>query len=119
MKTAKHTIVSYVLFLIGITASLMALKGINQYFSALIRLTKTKFATLVTSNTDKSNELGAFGTVKYDALSGISLPCVLQSKIFCVKMWATTSDTSVQNFMKRSPHDEKLYHMEYFHPWDS
>ena len=82
MKTANHTIVSYVLFLIGITASLMALKGINQYFSALIRLTKTKFATLVTSNTDESHELGAFGTVKYDALSGISLPCVLQSKIF-------------------------------------
>ena len=75
------TIVSYVLFLIGITASLMALKGINQYFSALIRLTKTKFATLVTSNTDESHELGAFDTVKYDALSGISLPCVLQSKI--------------------------------------
>ena len=48
------TIVSYVLFLIGITASLMALKEINQYFSALIRLTKTKFATLVTSNTDES-----------------------------------------------------------------
>ena len=82
MKTAKHTIVSYVLFFIGITASLMALKGINQYFSTLIRLTKTKFATLVTSNTDESHELGAFGTVKYDALSGISLPCVLQSKIF-------------------------------------
>ena len=82
MKTANHTIVSYVLFLIGITASLMALKGINRYFSALIRLTKTKFATLVTSNTDESHELGAFGTVKYDALSGISLPCVLQSKIF-------------------------------------
>ena len=82
MKTAKHTIVSYVLFLIGITASLMALKGINQYFSALIRLTKTKFATLVTSNTDESHELGAFGTLKYDALSGISRPCMLQSKIF-------------------------------------
>ena len=79
MKTAKHTIVSPVLFLIGITASLMALKGINQYFSAL---TKTKFATLVTSNTNESHELGAFGTVKHDALSGISLPCVLQSKIF-------------------------------------
>ena len=60
----------------------MALKGINQYFSALISLTKTKFATLVTSNTDEPHELGAFGTVKYDALSGISLPCVLQSKIF-------------------------------------
>ena len=60
----------------------MDLKGINQYFSALIRLTKTKFATLVTSNTDESHELGAFGTVKYDALRGISLPCVLQSKIF-------------------------------------
>ena len=59
----------------------MALKGINQHFSALIRLTKTKFATLVTSNTDESHELGAFDTVKYDALSGISLPCVLQSKI--------------------------------------
>ena len=57
----------------------MALKGINQYFSALIRLTKTKFATLVTSNT--SHELSAFGTVQYDALSGISLPCVLESKI--------------------------------------
>ena len=82
MKTAKHTIVSYVLFLIGITASLMALKGINQSFSALIRLTKTKFTTLVTSNTDESHELGAFGTVKHDALSGISFPCVLQSKPF-------------------------------------
>ena len=55
----------------------MALKGINQYFSALIRLTKTKFATLVTSNTDESRELGAFGTVKYDALSGISLLALL------------------------------------------
>ena len=82
MKTANHTIVSYVLFLIGITASLMAPKGINQYFSALIRLTKTKFATLVTSNTDESHELGAFGTVRYDTLSGISLLRVLQSKNF-------------------------------------
>ena len=82
MKTANHAIVSYVLFLIGITTSLMAPKGINQYFSALIRLTRTKFATLVTSNTDESHELGAFGTVKYDALSGISLPCVLQSNNF-------------------------------------
>ena len=86
MKTANHAIVSYVLFLIGIMASLMAslmaLKGINQYFSALIRLTKTKFPTLVTSNTYESHELGAFGTVRFDALSGISLPCVLQSKIF-------------------------------------
>ena len=69
MKTANHTIVFYVLHLIGITASLMALKGIiNQYFSALIRLTKTKFPTLVTSNTDKSHGLGAFGTVEYNAL---------------------------------------------------
>ena len=59
----------------------MALKGINQYFSALIRLTKTKFPTLVTSNTDECHELGDFGTVKYNALSGISLPYVLQSKI--------------------------------------
>ena len=48
MKTANHTIVSYVLYLIGITVSLMALKGINQYFSTLTRLTKTKFPTLVT-----------------------------------------------------------------------
>ena len=64
MKTANDTIASCVLFLIGITASLMALKGINQSFSALIRLTKTKFATLVTSNADESHELGAFGTVK-------------------------------------------------------
>ena len=59
----------------------MALKGISQYFSALIRLTKTKFATIVTSNTDESHELGDFGIFKYDVLSGISLPCVLQSKI--------------------------------------
>ena len=58
----------------------MALKGIIQYFSALIRLTKTKFPTLVTSNTDESHGLVAFGTVKYNALSGISLPYVLQSK---------------------------------------
>ena len=41
---------SLLLFLIGITAFLMALKGINQYFSALIRLTKTKFLTPVTSS---------------------------------------------------------------------
>ena len=59
----------------------MALKGIYQYFSALIRLTKTKFPTLVTSNTDDCHRLGAFGTVKYKTLSGISLPYVLQSKI--------------------------------------
>ena len=59
----------------------MALKGINQYFSALIRLTKTKVPTLVTSNTDECHGLGAFGTVKYNALSRISLPYVLQSKI--------------------------------------
>ena len=59
----------------------MALKRINQYFSALIRLTKTKFPTLVTSITDDSHGLGAFGTVKYNALSGINLPYVLQSKI--------------------------------------
>ena len=57
-------------------------KGNKSIFSALIRLTKTKFATLVTSITDESHELGTFGTVKYDALSGISLPCVLQSKMF-------------------------------------
>ena len=37
----------------------MALKGINQYFSALIRIIKTKFATLVTYNTDESDGLGA------------------------------------------------------------
>ena len=82
MKTANHSIVSCVLFLIGITASLIALKGINQYISALIRLTKTKFPTLVTSNTDESHGLGAFGTVEYNALGGKSLPYVLQSKIF-------------------------------------
>ena len=69
------------LFLIGITASLMALKGINQYFSALIRLNKTKFLTPVTSNTDESHGLVGFGAVRYIALSGISLPYVLQSKI--------------------------------------
>ena len=39
-------------FFMGITEFLMALKGINQYFSALIRLTKIKFPTLVTSNTE-------------------------------------------------------------------
>ena len=60
----------------------MALKGINHYFSALIRLTKTKFPTFVTSNTDESHGLDAIGTVKYNALSGISLPYVLQSKCF-------------------------------------
>ena len=60
----------------------MAPKGINQYFSALIRLTKTKFPTLVTSNTDESHGLGAFVIVECYALSGISLPYVLQSKIF-------------------------------------
>ena len=57
---------SLLLFLIGITASLMALKGINQYFSALIRLTKTKLLTPVTSNTDESHGQG--GSVKYIAL---------------------------------------------------
>ena len=72
---------SLLLFFIGTTAFLMALNGINQYFSALIRLTKTKFLTPVTSNTDESHGLGGFGTVKYFALSGISLPYVLQSKI--------------------------------------
>ena len=72
---------SLLLFLIGITASLMVLKGINQYFSALIRLTKTKFLTPVTSNAGESHRLGGFGTVNYIALSGISLPYVLQSKI--------------------------------------
>ena len=51
----------------------MVLKEINQYSSALIRLTKTKFPTLVTSNTDESHGLGAIGTVKYNALSGISV----------------------------------------------
>ena len=72
---------SLLLFFIGITASVVALKGINQYFSALMRLTKTKFLILVTSNTDESYGLGGFGTVKYSTLSGISLPYVLQSKI--------------------------------------
>ena len=42
------------LFFIRIMASVKALKGINQYFSALTRLTNTKFPTLVTSNADKS-----------------------------------------------------------------
>ena len=82
MRTANHTIVSYVLYLIGSTASLRALKGINRYFSALIRLTKTKFPTLVTSNTDESHGLGAFVIVEYYALSVISLPYALKSKIF-------------------------------------
>ena len=72
---------SLLLFLIGITASLMALKGINQLFSALIRRTKTKFPTVVISNTDESHGLGAFGRVKYNTLSGISLSYVHQSKI--------------------------------------
>ena len=63
----------------------MALKGINHYFSALIRLTKTKFPTLVTSNTDESHGLGVIGTVKYNALSGKSLPYVFQSKFFAAK----------------------------------
>ena len=76
--TQKSTLL---LFLIGITASLMALKGINQYFSALICLTKTKFLAPVTSNTDESRGMGGFGTVKYIALSGISIPYVLQCKI--------------------------------------
>ena len=35
----------------------------------------------MTSNTDECLGLGDFGTVKYNALSGISLPYVLQSKI--------------------------------------
>ena len=76
---------SLLLFLTGIMASFMTLKGMNQNFSALIRLTKTKFLTLVTSNTDESNGLGGFGTVKYIALSGISLPYVLQSKIILLQ----------------------------------
>ena len=57
----------YCYFSFGITASLMAIKGINQYFSALIRLTKTKFLTPVTSNKDESHGLGGFVTVKYIA----------------------------------------------------
>ena len=65
---------SLLLLLIGITASLMALKGMNQYFASLIRLIKTKFLTPVTSNTDQPHGQGGFGTVKYIALSGISLP---------------------------------------------
>ena len=85
-------------------------------FSALIRLIKTKFPTLVTSNTDECHGLGAFGTVRCSAVSGKSLPYVLQSKLFCVKMWAITSVTSVQNFIERAPQDEKLHHMEYVHP---
>ena len=72
---------SLLLFFIGITAFLMALNGINQYFSALTRLTKAKFLTPVTSNIDESHGQGGFRTVKYIALSGISLPYVLQSKI--------------------------------------
>ena len=101
MKTANHTIVSYLLFFIGITASLMNLKGINQYFSALIRLTKTTFPTFVTSNTDASHGLGAFGTVKYNALSEISLPYPIQNyfELRCGQP-TTTSVTSVQNFTK-------------------
>ena len=65
MKTANQ------LSFIGIMASSMALKGINQSFSAL-----------VISNTDESHGMGAFCTVKYNALSGISFPYVLQSKNF-------------------------------------
>ena len=49
-------------------------KGNKSIFSALIRLTKTKFLTPVTSNTDESHGQGSFGTLKYIALSGISLP---------------------------------------------
>ena len=49
---------SLLLFFIGITASLMALEGMNQYFSALIRFTKTKLLTPVTSNTDESHGQG-------------------------------------------------------------
>ena len=45
----------------------MALKGIDQYFSALVRLTKTKFLTPVTANTGESHGLGGFGTVEYIA----------------------------------------------------
>ena len=73
---------SLLLFLIGITASLMALRGINQYFYALIRHTKTKFLTSVTSNTDESHGQGGFGTVKYIALIGISLPKQLIFRFF-------------------------------------
>ena len=51
------------------------------FFCSDTAYTKTKFPTLVTSNTDESHGLGAFGTVKYNALSGISLPYVTQSKI--------------------------------------
>ena len=99
---------SLLLFFIGITTSLMALKGINQYFSALIRLTKTKFLTPVTSNTDESHGQGGFGAVKYIALSGISLPYVLQSKIIlrqdvdnhfchnCEKLHSSVQDFSGQ-----------------------
>ena len=35
-------------------------------------------------------------------------------KLFCVKMWAIPSGTSTQNFIKRAPKVETLYHMEYF-----
>ena len=68
----------------------------------------------MTSNTDGCHGLGAFGTVKYDTLSGISLPYVLQSKIIWHQDVGSYFRPSVQNFIKRAPQDQKLYHMEYF-----
>ena len=61
------------------------IKGKKSIFSAMIRLTKIKFTTLVTSNTDQSHGLGAIGIVKYNELGGISLSRVLLSNFFAAR----------------------------------
>ena len=80
MKTANLTIVPSFFFINGITASLMASKGIKHYSFDFICLSKTKIPTTVTSATIQFQGLGILWYNSFNALSGITLPNELRSK---------------------------------------
>ena len=113
MKTANLTIVPSLFFINGITASLMAPKGIKHYSFASICFSKTKIPTTVTSATSQFQGLGVLWYNSFNALSGITLPNELRSKFslrYDVNIFFSHTHTKIQ---KKSTIEEHN-HMEYF-----
>ena len=125
MKTANLTIVPSLFFINGITASLMAPKGIKHYSFALICFSKTKIPITVISATSQFQGLGALWYNSSDALSGLTLPNELRSKFslrYDRNIFFSHTHTTIQKKCTLRIKSYIIWNisiislMEYFHP---
>ena len=99
MATANLTIVPSLFFINGITASLMAPKGIKHYSFDVICFSKTKIPTTVTSATSQFQGPGVLWYNSFNAFSGITFPNELRSKFsfrFDVNIFLSHAHTKIQ-----------------------